>query len=451
MTIHYVVLASNFQAKYRKETLNGREHWVVPVTLIVPGVLAGNQGPVLYTHDEIRLRPGAWNGMPLTLDHPKDGNNQPITARQPSVLNDKGLGVLLNATVNGKLSGEAWFDVENTRRVEPEIIKRLEKGDKVEISTGLYMEIAKQEGTHNESGKHYEGVARNIQPDHVAILPFKKGACSVDDGCGVNNEESQSFIQRIANFFKGKQGALAINEDGQLHVVPTASVPSGEPMKLNEKQRKEHLDFLVANCSCWTEDDRETLNNFDDEKLVAMRTDAAQAKADKELVANAKKGKNAGGVEDEEDEDLDKGGMNKKGKNAKGKNKDMEEDEDKPTGNAKPQTMQEWLKTAPPEAQRIFNNALAIENAEKLKLIEAITANEQNPYTEEQLKAMTVDALRPIAQLAGATVNQQPTPLYGGAATPVDNLGGRPKNWDAEDVLLMPTMNEIMEEEEDAA
>jgi hypothetical protein len=35
-------------------------------------------------------------------------------------------------------------------------------------------------------GRPYNFVARNYRPDHLAILPDQRGACSIEDGCGLN-------------------------------------------------------------------------------------------------------------------------------------------------------------------------------------------------------------------------------------------------------------------------
>jgi hypothetical protein len=61
----------------REVVLHGREWLVAPLTLIVPGVLNGSNGPLLYPREEVARDPQAWNGMPLVVYHPTDklGNN----------------------------------------------------------------------------------------------------------------------------------------------------------------------------------------------------------------------------------------------------------------------------------------------------------------------------------------------------------------------------------------
>jgi hypothetical protein len=45
------------------------------------------------------------------------------------------------------------------------------------------MDVQKQVGTLN--GMEYGRIARNLMPDHLAILPDKIGACSIADGAGL--------------------------------------------------------------------------------------------------------------------------------------------------------------------------------------------------------------------------------------------------------------------------
>ena len=78
-------LTANFAGTTRRETRDGREYIVVPATLIVPGVLNGSQGPLLYPLDEIQRTADAWNGMPMVVGHPTE-NGKPVSARSPAVL-----------------------------------------------------------------------------------------------------------------------------------------------------------------------------------------------------------------------------------------------------------------------------------------------------------------------------------------------------------------------------
>lgn len=177
-------VTANFSGKIRREIFNGREYWVAPVTMIVPGVLNGSRGPLLYPPKEAARNPEAWNYMPITDGHPTNSSGRPVSARSPDVLEQVGLGFVFHAQFPGKLRGEGWFDVERTRWVNPKVYDALRRGKPFELSTGLYTENELKRGIWN--GRRYQGVARNYRPDHLAVLIDGVGACSLGDGCGVN-------------------------------------------------------------------------------------------------------------------------------------------------------------------------------------------------------------------------------------------------------------------------
>ncbi len=179
----YVNLTSNLSGSVRRAVLNGRECLVAPVTLIVPGVLQGSHGPLMYPSDELARDPAAWNGVPIVVYHPMTDDGRPLSAKAPGVLRRQGIGVVRGAKHNHKLTAEGWFDVENTRRVDKRILYALEEGKPIELSTGLYTDNEPRQGAYN--GRRYEYIARNYRPDHLAILPDSTGACSIADGCGV--------------------------------------------------------------------------------------------------------------------------------------------------------------------------------------------------------------------------------------------------------------------------
>jgi hypothetical protein len=180
------ILNNTGTTRHRRAILNGREYYVVPMALLNPGVLNGSKGPLYYPPEEVYRDISQWNNMPLTLGHPYvDG--APVSARLPSVLNQYSLGTVLNARVSklGKLAADGWFDIELTKQRAPQILKAIEQGQPIELSTGLFTDnyLAANGAQHN--GKPYNHVAKNYKADHVAILLHEKGACSLRDGCGV--------------------------------------------------------------------------------------------------------------------------------------------------------------------------------------------------------------------------------------------------------------------------
>jgi hypothetical protein len=173
--------------------------------MLVPGVLQGSKGPLLYPPDEVRKSPDDWNHIPIVVYHPmKDG--KPVSARSPSILSKYGVGFVFHSRTDSKgvLKGEGWLDVEATRRVDKSVLDSVQLGKPIELSTGLFVddEPAPEGAIFNDhrGTRKYVGIARNYKPDHLAILPSGKGACSLADGCGVLiNEAAMEAYQVIIN------------------------------------------------------------------------------------------------------------------------------------------------------------------------------------------------------------------------------------------------------------
>jgi cation transport regulator ChaB len=195
-------LTNRIAAQARKESWHNREYLVVPMTLISEGVLAGNEGPLLYPGTEIQKNPSQWNGMPIVVYpetyHPKV-NGRYVTARDPKTLMLSEVGRIFNtqavadATGLVKLVCEGWFDAELTKKIDVRVYNALVNGTPMELSTGLGGTVhAAPDASIDHKGRAYSYVARNYSSDHVAILPDKRGACSLSDGCGIfANQESQ--------------------------------------------------------------------------------------------------------------------------------------------------------------------------------------------------------------------------------------------------------------------
>lgn len=181
-----VIGVVNYSAKSLTRTnYLGRDYLVAPVTLIRPGVLNGSQGPILYELDDMEESVDAWNGKPLLLGHPVGRSGM-----EPDIIESTGVGWVFNAAVRGKLVAEAWFDIEKTRRLNRELLTQIEARKPVEVSTGLVVSVEHGEGT-DDRGRPYNRIARHYRPDHLAILVNQVGACSLNDGCGINNKESE--------------------------------------------------------------------------------------------------------------------------------------------------------------------------------------------------------------------------------------------------------------------
>jgi len=180
--------ASGDTTQLRTETFEGKEFLVVPVVALVQGVLQSmnSTAPELALAEEFGRIPAAWNGRPVVMNHPVvDG--VPVSASSPKVLESVQFGWVFNSVLDGeKLKVEAWLDTAKIAALGGEVattLDRIQSGTIVEVSTGLFTGVDETEGVYD--GKEYEGIWRNIIPDHLAFLSEGLiGACSVDDGCG---------------------------------------------------------------------------------------------------------------------------------------------------------------------------------------------------------------------------------------------------------------------------
>ena len=192
----------------RTAELQGRSHIVLPVVALVEGVLhpSNAESPELALASEFGHFPDGWNGRPVVLNHPKvDG--EPVSANSPRIMNNEVFGQLFNTVLDDtKLKSEIWIDTNRANELGGKVqdaVDRLQDGELMEVSTGLFMDLDPTEGTYN--GARFSGIWRNIVPDHLAVLPPGTiGACSIADGCGAprTNAERKKRMAEI----RGAQG-----------------------------------------------------------------------------------------------------------------------------------------------------------------------------------------------------------------------------------------------------
>ena len=173
--------------------LGGRAYLVAPVVALVEGVVNEELAPA----DEIGEFPAAWNGVPVTINHPVGARGENLSARNsPELHAEIEVGKFWNVRFDPpKLKGEVWLDVEKTQVRAAEVVARLRDGDVLEVSTGYWRVLDPQEGVFN--GKPYVGIQRGLRPDHLAILPDAVGACSITDGCGFPRANEGAMVVNI--------------------------------------------------------------------------------------------------------------------------------------------------------------------------------------------------------------------------------------------------------------
>lgn len=414
-------LICNFAGKPRQIILNGVEYIVTPLTMIVAGVLNGSAGALYYPVEELQKNPGSWNGIPMVINHPVK-NGKPISASVEGVFEEFGVGTVQNAIFeDGKLRAEGWFEVSRVRRIEPRILPEIKNSGKIELSTGLTTRNEKAPKGAEFNGVPYKAIVRDYVPDHLAILPDTAGACSLKDGCGVNNELSHDelrmeLIDALRSQFTQDQpsawiyevfDAYFIYEQGSSlfklgytktdqgvtlstespvevvrevnYVVETETTETGnqETLNMDKETRKKLILALVANsCGCWKAGDEKLLESFPDEKLKELELSANQARETEALVANLAKGFAVGNQQFKLDAKAKKIIANSDPE--EGEEDDDDDTGAEPTNNKK--TVQklsdkDWLAAAPEGVRNGLEMASRILKREKARLVKELVAN----------------------------------------------------------------------------
>ena len=185
----YSLRALTDTTQIRTENVNGQLYTIVPCVALNEGVIQGENSPhpELALASEFGANPSAWDGCPLVLDHPRDPQGNPTSANSPQVLQQSCFGQIFNTKVeDGKLKTELWINEGRVQELNGQVLQQVNKmksGEMVEVSTGLFALRESQVGHFN--GQPYNGVWKDVQPDHLAILPQGTlGACSNEGGCG---------------------------------------------------------------------------------------------------------------------------------------------------------------------------------------------------------------------------------------------------------------------------
>ena len=229
------VNASISKTKTRKETLFGNDYLVAPVVALIEGVIhpSNAPSPELALAEEFGKFPGGWNGRPVTIGHPEI-NGMKVSANSPEVLEAEFVGMLFNTVLDGqKLKSEIWLDVgriTTMKGMAKQLMDLIEAGDTVEVSTGLFMALEEIEGQYGD--KKFNGIWRDVVPDHLAILPVgTRGACSVEDGCGTPRVNKRGANMNPPNLISVQNGN-----------VTTCTAASGEgTCKCSDCQKKNKI------------------------------------------------------------------------------------------------------------------------------------------------------------------------------------------------------------------
>lgn len=215
--------------------------------------------------------------------------------------------------------------------------------------------------------------------------------------------------------------------------------PDGDSKKTNntkggEKNMdkiKELVNGLISNeTTKFTEDDREFLEGLKECQLTKLEPVVNEVKRPCDS-AVAKLISNESSPFDEKDKDTLSGMSEDQFKALSEKYPEKKDVEIKVniSTDTKPKTAEEFIEDAPEEVKEMLANGLKLQKEQKGLVIKELTANKRCRFTEDQLKAKSLDELKTLADLAQVEVD-----FSGNGIAPTVNV-------DDGEVLEIPVMN----------
>ncbi|QKJ12240.1 hypothetical protein HRD68_16790 [Yersinia massiliensis] len=173
----------------RRETYNGKEHWVLP-SYTLPANVVMNGG--LYTSEQIDAHYSGLEGTLAPLGHP-EVNGAFVSAFSAEGINQGHIGAWNR---NVKKSGnriyvEKWVDVEVAKRSDGgrELLARVEAIERGEDVPPIHSSVAaflnEIEPSEQQRALGANWVADIVRMDHDAILLHEVGAATPEQGVGL--------------------------------------------------------------------------------------------------------------------------------------------------------------------------------------------------------------------------------------------------------------------------
>jgi len=343
--------------------------------------------------------------------------------------------------------------LERAELVDNRVVEAIENNEMMELSTGLFTDHDNTPGVWNN--EKYLAVARNYRPDHLALLPDKLGACSIEDGAGflrVNEAKTEitfncdSLESDIYKYILDNQIEPYQNWWAYATKKWVENQMSFDDMRYLiwlwlEENRTEntYIEEVYTDFFIFVEDEKFYKQNYsvNDGALTAIgaavsvekkidwvtaegasiiNIDSKEITMDKkELVDNLISNTNTSWKEDHRktlmsmDDDILTNMLpvvNEDDEKETEKDPATEGTEEiaQVTENKKVLTADEYIAQAPAEIQEVLINSKNVYDAEKNSVIASITANENNQFSAEQLADKSLDELRQIAALAKSAV-----------------------------------------------
>lgn len=222
-----VLTTINSASNISEQIIDGDPHYVIKNVVPVVDDVVMNNG--LYPGEEIRKSYHGLDSKPAPYNHPMiDGKY--VSASMTRAANQFSVGAWIeNPSHDGsKALVDLKINKVKAERSEKgqELIGRIEAlknsaegAEPIHVSTGLLLNREAAEGT--SKGKKYTWIARNMEWDHLAILPpGVPGAGTPEDGVGIfatNGEQIERITVNLEDSTVPDESANKINYKSWLH------------------------------------------------------------------------------------------------------------------------------------------------------------------------------------------------------------------------------------------
>jgi hypothetical protein len=444
-------------AQLRSAMFDGREHIVVPVVALKEGVIQPLQAPrpEFVPAAVLRVAPQGWNGRPVMMGHPTNGNG-PVSANSPEVLEGGRAGYVFHSRMDGDaLRMEAWCDVARAAAIPQlaDTLKRLQAGETVDVSVGAFVETEERSGEWN--GVPYEVAWTSVTPDHLAFLPAGvPGACDVTMGCGagvavaqkgetrMDEERKRSLRERLLSLFSFRSAEGLSDQDlrNALDKVLRATEPGylGIEAVFPEEQKVVYAVApgeavaLFRRSYTAAEDGSVTVGDDAEQVRPVTRFESVETEPSPAAAQKKKEGIAVGCTTHRNAEKIRALVSCPKTPWTEADIPFLESLPDERLAQfaaamapPQPPSEEEWLRAAPESLRRIIADYRAAQERKKQELVTQLRSA-QKVYSEAQLNEMDVQRLEEIAALVNATaaatttVVRPPAVREEGVPPPVD-------------------------------
>jgi hypothetical protein len=201
-----ILYTINSASNISEKIIDGDPHYVIKNVVPVVDDIVMNGG--LYPGDEIKKSFHGLDGKPAPYDHPKiDGKY--VSANMTRAANQFSVGAWIeNSSHDGsKALVDLYINKVVAERSDKgkELLSRIDglkvnsaDAEPVQVSTGLLLNREQASGT--SKGKKYSWIARNMEWDHLAILPPGiPGAGGPADGVGIFAANGEDIERVVVN------------------------------------------------------------------------------------------------------------------------------------------------------------------------------------------------------------------------------------------------------------